>query len=70
MFCLSDELIRGQLMKSGNPKNWHVGKSPKEIGDYQGMGIRQKEGKQVSSYFDGKTNNSKETIGKKIKQLA
>ena len=57
-------------MKSGNPKKWHTGKSPKEHGDFQGMGVRQKEGKQVSSYFDGKTNDSNKTIGKKIKQLA
>jgi len=69
MSFLLVELTRGQLMKSGNPKNWHVGKSPKEIGDYQGVGVRQKEGKQVSSYFDGKTSSHKKSIGKKIKQL-
>jgi len=50
-------------------KNWHVGKSPKEIGDSYGIGVRQKEGKVVSSYMDGR-NPGNNTKSKPIKSLA
>jgi hypothetical protein len=40
-------------------KNWHTGKSPVERGDFQGIGVRQKEGKVVSSYINGKTKTNK-----------
>lgn len=53
MFCLLEELT--QMAKQ---KRWHEGSSPIGKGTSYGTGVKQKEGKVVSSFMFGKSKNS------------